>query len=523
MALSSINKVQTLYNKVRTFLYFLVLMLLLNIGKTYSNNLQISNISIPSSSTIQFDITWDNSWYAAAPSNNWDGVWLFVKTQVCASGSSPWSHAALRTISSDHTITGTVLQVDAVSDGMGVFVRRIALGSGNISTTTVVLKFQSTFVAANTNYQVIGIEMVNIPQGAFYLGDGSNNLTSSVNSYGTSQAATPYNVISEAALPADQIWNNLSGSGSIGAHPAIAAGFPKGYNAVYCMKYEISQNQYTTFLNLLEYNQQISRTAVAPSSATGTYAISASGNNRNSIKIKTSGIAFSTPAVYANDLNTNNVFDEAADGQNIAMNYMSWDDLKAYLDWSGLRPMTELEFEKICRGTNSVALTEYAWGTTVISQAISSSLSNSGATNEVSSSANDGLCNYNGGSSTSLGPLRSGYAATSISTRSGAGSSFYGVMDMSGGVFEQCFQTGWYSGSNQRLPVPTFTGTLGNGALDVNGSADATNWAGVAYTIVRGGNWEYIANRCTTSDRFYVNSTAENSTRTRVTGGRGVR
>lgn len=511
------------FRKVFSYLNFLLLIIILNIGKSYSNNLQISNISIPSSSTIQFDITWDNSWYAAAPSNNWDGVWFFAKTQVCASGSSPWSHALVRNISADHTITGTVLQIDAVSDGMGVFVRRIGLGSGNITTTTITLKFQSTYVAANTNYEVVGIEMVNIPQGSFYVGDGSNNQTSSVNSYGTNQAATPYQITSESGLVQDQIWNNLSGAGSIGAHPAIPATFPKGFNAVYCMKYEISQNQYTTFLNLLEYTQQIARTAVAPSSSTGTYAIASSGNNRNSIKIKSPGIAFSTPAVYANDLSNNNVYDEANDGQNIAMNYLSWDDLKAYLDWSGLRPMTELEFEKICRGTNSVVLTEYAWGTTVINQAISNSLTNSGATNEVSTSTSDGLCNYNGGASSSLGPLRSGYAATSITTRTGAGSSFYGVMDMSGGVWEQCFQTGWYSGSNQRLPVPTFNGTLGNGALDANGNCDVNNWAGVSYSIVRGGNWEYVSNRCTISDRSYVNSTAENSTRVRVTGGRGVR
>jgi len=33
-----------------------------------------------------------------------------------------------------------------------------------------------------------------------------------------------------------------------------------------------------------------------------------------------------------------------------AVNYISWSDLTAYADWAGLRPITELEYEKACRG-----------------------------------------------------------------------------------------------------------------------------------------------------------------------------
>jgi len=487
------------------------------------NNLQISNVSLPSNNQIQFEIQWDNSWYASAPSYNYDAVWVFVKSQVCQSGSSPWSHANLRTTSVDHEISNVDLIIDAVSDGKGVFIHRDDLGSGNISSTTVTLKFEDTYDMAETNFEVIGIEMVYVPQGSFYLGDGSANTSSSVNSFGTAQGTSPYQVTSENALVQDQLRNNSSGAGGISAHAALIAGFPKGYNAIYCMKYEISQSQYVNFLNLLEYNQQINRISVAPNSTSGTYALASNGENRNSIKIQTAGVAYSTPAVLACDLNDNDIYNEADDGQNIACNYLSWDDLKAYLDWAALRPMTELEFEKICRGTNTVVLIEYPWGTTTINQAISNSLTNAGATNEVSTSTADGLCNQNGGTSTTLGPLRTGFAATSITSRTGAGSGFYGVMDLGGGVWEQCFQTGWNGTGNVRLPVPNFTGVLGNGALDGNGNADATNWGAVAYSTVRGGNWEYVSNRCTISDRFYINVTTENSTRVARTGGRGVR
>ena len=41
-------------------------------------------------------------------------------------------------------------------------------------------------------------------------------------------------------------------------------------------------------------------------------------------------------------------------------------NLCTYLDWAGLRPMTELEYEKICRGPSAPVAGEYAWGSTTI-------------------------------------------------------------------------------------------------------------------------------------------------------------
>jgi len=502
-------------------LYFLALVLFLA-SHLYSNNLAITNISAPSTTSIQFDISWNNSWYAAAPSNNWDAVWIFVKTQVCSAGSSPWAHANLSTNSGDHSVGGGVLQIDAVSDGKGVFIRRSALGAGHITSATVVLQFSGSYTVADTNYEVIGIEMVYVPQGSFTVGDGStNNSTHSVNSFGTNNTSTPRTISGEDAIAQDGLRNNSS---STSGHNAIIAAFPKGFNAFYCMKYEISQQQYVNFLNLLDFGQQVTRTAVIPSSSAGTAALaSTSGDNRNSIEISTPGVAFSTPAVYGNDLNGNNIFDEATDGGNIACNYLSWEDLKAYLDWAALRPMTELEFEKAARGSNASVLNEYPWGSTTINQAISSSLTNGAQASEVSTSTADGLCAHNAGASTTLGPLRVGFAATSSTIRTGAGASFYGIMDMGGNVWEQAYQCGWVSGPS-RTSTPIFTGLLGNGTLDALGNADQTNWGGGnALSVVRGGNWENAAQRVQISDRSNVSNTNENATRIRRTGGRGVR
>jgi formylglycine-generating enzyme required for sulfatase activity len=513
--------------------YFLCIVVLITINKySYSNNVNITNVSTPSSTTIQFNISWDNSWFTAAPSNNWDAVWIFVKTQACATGSSPWVHANLSTSSANHSVTGGVLQVDAVSDGRGVFLRRSALGSGNIATATVTLTFSSSYIVANTNYEVLGIEMVQVPQGSFQVGDISlNSSTHSVNSFGTSNTTTPNTISSEVAIAAGGTLRNQSSEQSFQYtnHQALSASYPKGFNAFYCMKYEISQQQYVAFLNLLTFEQQSYRTAVVPSSAIGTAALAtASGDNRNSIEIATPGVAFSTPAIYGNDLNGNNTYNEGDDGGNIACNYLSWRDLKAYLDWAALRPMTELEFEKAARGVNISVLREYAWGTTNITQAISSALTNGGQATELSTSTGNGLCVYNGASSAVLGPLRVGFAATGTTIREGAGASFYGIMDLSGNLWEQAITVGWNAGPPSTTAAGVnaviFVGGNGDGNIDNLGDANTAGWGiSDAQSIVRGGNWEYTAQRCQVSDRFYLGNTAENATRTRRTGGRGAR
>ncbi len=99
-------------------------------------------------------------------------------------------------------------------------------------------------------------------------------------------------------------------------------------------------------------------------------------------------------------------------------------------------------------------------------------------------------------------------------------------MDMSGNVWEQCVSIGYYNGSARVGGGLIFTGLNGDGNLSASGEHDVTSWPSnvvLGNVIVRGGNCEYTAQRAQTSNRFYVNSIAENSTRTPRTGGRGVR
>lgn len=99
-----------------------------------------------------------------------------------------------------------------------------------------------------------------------------------------------------------------------------SGGHPNGFRAFYCMKYEVSQQGHVDFLNTLNYAQQVTRTATDPASAAGVGALRGTNANRTGIDIQTPGVASTTPAVYACNLNANSVYSEATDGKDLACN-----------------------------------------------------------------------------------------------------------------------------------------------------------------------------------------------------------
>lgn len=461
---------------------------------TFANNVEITGTSV-SGSNITFNISWENSWNANVAPANWDAVWVFIKYQDC--NTRLWAHAGLSTVAGDHT-AGSPLQVDTVTDGKGVFIRRSALGGGNISATSITLKM--TIPAGTYNYKVFGIEMVNVPQGAFAIGDGV--------SLGT------FNSISVTAASQS---GGITSAAIGGGGPSIPATFPVGYNSFYCMKYEISQLQYVEFLNSLTFPQQQSRILSDPTSAAGTYVTFGAYQFRNGIVIETPGNNGAIPAVFGCDA-TNGVVNNVNDGQSVAMSNLSWADLAAYLDWSALRPMTELEFEKVCRGTMPRVAGEYPWGDTNINQYYSSIVLNPLQPTEVASTELNGRCAYglNSGNP-AYGPLKVGIFATASSGRSSSGASFYGAMEMGGNVVERAVSVANASGV-------TFTGTLGDGTLTPIGDADQSTWPSVTTATgigQRGGEYVSSPSFVRTSDRTSAGST--DASRNYTYGGRGVR
>jgi hypothetical protein len=209
------------------------------------------------------------------------------------------------------------------------------------------------------------------------------------------------------------------------------------------------------------------------------------------------------------------------------MNYLAWGDLTAFLDWAGLRPMSELEYENAGRGSRCTAVPcgsnstpiaavagEYAWGSTSITRG--TSISDSGLASERAHSGS----NANITGSPSLGgPLRVGSFAKGVTTnmRVNSGGGFYGVMELSGNVYERAVTVGNSTGL-------LFEGRYhGNGVLDSDGEANVTTWPGTSGQGAgfRGGDLSNVATYARLSDRYLAALTV--TFRDFHIGGRGVR
>lgn len=472
----------------------------------FANNISVSNVSLTGQNTaehytmVKFDIQWENSWRTSSAPNNWDAAWVFVKYRT---GTGAWQHAWLN--NTGHINPGGCIISSGLLDYslpfnattnpvLGAFIYRDADGTGTFAKNGVQLKWNygANGISDNaiTDIRVYAIEHVYVPQGSFYLGSGGNETSAF---YKSPNLTEPYQVVNENAITVGNASGNLyyefSTYGGDRQGP-IPASFPKGYNAFYCMKYEISQQGYADFLNCLTSTQAYNRFY----SGTG---------HRYGITVS-NGI-YSTAFPY------------------VACNNLNWADIAAYFDWSGLRPLTELEFEKSCRGTLPPVPNEYAWGNTeVISGQYA--LENSGTGNE-NISSNYGTTAGNAAyiSTTPFngligGPLRTGiFAGNPANTgRITSGATYYGIMEMSGNLLEHFVTAGNPAGRQ-------FTGANGNGLLTTSGNADVVNWPGASSLGAgfRGGYWYYYAWYLCVSERGGAAGTDAN--RYDSDGGRGGR
>ena len=487
---------------------FKLLLLLIAISSTtaFANNVAVSNVRLTGQdqvnnfTLVECDISWDNSWRTNAGPSNWDAVWVFVKYRLKTQ--TTWNHASLNWVdgtgSGDGHTEPTNTNVSSANENgsgnsYGVFIHRdTVMLQGSVSYTDVQLRWEygDDGLADGDSVEVcvFAIEMVYVPQASFELGSGGTEVDPF---YLYPTTTNTYTISNENAITVGTTAGNLyyatvqNGGDQAGPIPAA---FPKGYDAFYCMKYEISQEQYAEFLNKLTATQD------------GTRFPNQNGNNRHAITGSAGARTTTNP--------------------NVACNYLSWADVAAYLDWAALRPMSELEFEKACRGTNTPVANEYPWGTTNIAGS-AYTLSNAGAANEgiaTNYSTTAGNASYASTDGSINGPLRCGiFAANGSNTgRETAGATYYGIMEMSGNLWERPVTVGNATGR-------AFTGTNGDGVLNATGNANTTNWpnttgAGAGF---RGGGWYNGAADLRVSGRYYAAYTV--SGRSDNYGGRGVR
>lgn len=510
----------------------LIFLISLSGTNCFASNLSVSNVTIgsrnPSAKTLtaQFDLSWDNSWKTKI---NHDAVWVTVRLH--ASGSTPTSKVLCPlTTSGINPIglsVGTSANIEAYvpNDKLGVFFRLSDYGiQPAVESQSVQLEIDFDacgFDADDSVYlSVFALEMVYVPQGAFHVGDYSNSVASLSQGSGDTD---PWNITSSSALSISNPTLDgfryssagLTGEDASGSAFSISASFPKGFDAFYVMKYEITEGQWVEFLNSLP-------TAAARSNhdlTDGAHKNSDAVRSRNTVSCSGSPLSCSTQRPYR------------------AVGYLSWMNLAAFLDWAALRPMTELEFEKASRGPVMSTEGEYVWGSTDITQANDLSVGDE-AGNEsvitVGANAHYGNASLSGGDSIygaeyAMGALRSGIFAGESSDRISAGGSYYGVMELSGNVWERIVTIGNDDGRN-------FMGTHGDGLLSTEtgfaGYANQLDWPGIdsvtsrgvtgaAGSGLRGGSYATGASTLGISDRS--KAADGNISATADAGGRGVR
>ena len=497
----------------------------------YANNLSVTNVILgsrnPNAKTVAvtFNVSWQNSWRNKI---NHDAAWLTVRLnnsqvvpvdkhlcQVTATGLNPAG-----------TSPGTAvnLEIYVPQDANGVLLRPSTTGFvGNISSQNVQLTINYQNCGFSDTDQIyasiFGLEMVFIPQGSFYAGD-YNASVASLNS-GSADAA-PWKITSENPIPVTNATSGgfqyvsagNPGEYATGASFTVPAAFPKGYNAFYAMKYEINEGQWVEFFNSVPAVARVNRDLT-------------DNNHKNSDSV-----------TFRNTLNCSGApLICSTQRPSRALSYLSWMDLAAFLDWDALRPMTELEFEKMSRGSLLPNADEYIWGTqaNTAGDTISGTAENGTETiTTPNANANYNNTTLTGGDASqgvgyNMGPLRGGIFAGSNATRESSGASYYGVMDLGGNVKERVVTIGNSSGL-------AFTGVQGTGILNATtgfeGNANVTGWPGMDAQVLngvtgalgsgfRGGSWNDSANYLRISDRAEAALTSTAALNT--FGGRGVR
>ncbi len=445
---------------------------------------------------ITFSLSWENSWrdtenrWSLLYDKNWDAVWVFVKYRLSG---SQWDHMYLDpdTEPSVGTDNGVEMAYQFGRSGekiAGIFLYRAENGRGNVEWQDIklgwkyneekaYLKRYTLNAADQIMVRVFAIEMVYIPEGAFYLGSGGDE----DGAFRMAEEKRPFRVTSEDSIrlraqnAADAVGalscNAATTSQSvarnnIGVLGTLPEAFPKGFKGFYCMKYEISQGAYVGFLNVLNAWQQTYRThrnnsttySYLPSDHTKKLRVFQIYNNSDR-----NGIELAKPYVYGVNLNSNDVCNEYDDGAALAC-ALNPEAFLAYLDFCALRPMTELEFEKVCRGSGTPVPGEFAWNSTLFT---SGSALDPGTINTPEEHPVVVGVNYLGTGQALL--TRNGAFVEEGYGRVPAGSAKTGVMEMSNNLWEFCITVVSAEGR-------AYTGNHGDGRLTEQGFCNVEGW-----------------------------------------------
>jgi formylglycine-generating enzyme required for sulfatase activity len=424
-----------------------------------------------------------------------------------------WQHM-LVSPRAEHHIQRRGIEITPSEDGLGVFIHRDHDRPFGEPLVLPNLRLRTTVPCEGLPLKVwVGaLEMVLIPEGDFHIGDpkGPEGPTSCFYASGAKGDDKSYVVRSEDAIPVghgpgELCWNNKNQMGELDDLPAA---YPKGHRSFYIMKHQVTQGEYCDFLNHCHSHQLTIR-----------YPYGGQGDYRYTV--------FKTPTRT-----------RVCTRPERACNWVSWGDAAAYIWWTGLRPMTEFEYEKACRGTEAPIADEFAWGSTTLFEA-NVIVGDESDRPIVQGNANlGGPLRYFAGGDGGQGPVPddafrvTGFAPEAEATfppnhahgsytwREETGASFYGVMGLSGNLWEFVVTAGTAEGR-------AFAGEYGTGNLDPKTGAPnrERSWPrddhrGVGF---RGGSWYTISESGQVANRRFGSGLTGYSDRSHDTGFRAVR